>query len=94
MSIDILVMLAAPVLLFVLLVGYIVYRSFRQKHSKFSSSVVGKFGRAESDLNPEGIILIDGEAWQAIAEYETVSIGSRILAVGFDGVRVKVRAVK
>jgi membrane-bound serine protease (ClpP class) len=52
--------------------------------------LVGKSGEAETDLDPDGWVRVQGERWQARAE-ERVARGDAIQVVSGDGLRLQVR---
>ena len=52
--------------------------------------LVGKPGRATTDLDPEGWVMVQGERWRARAE-EPVGEGDTIEVVSGDGLRLRVR---
>jgi membrane-bound serine protease (ClpP class) len=52
------------------------------KPNKFYlETMVGTSGRAVSELNPEGTVIIKGELWQAIAASPPVNSGELITVV-------------
>ena len=53
--------------------------------------LMGAVGTARTDLTPTGDILVQGERWQAEALGEAVKEGERVVVVGREGFRLKVR---
>ena len=54
-------------------------------------TMVGSKGKAVSPLDPEGIVTVKGELWQAKSEDEKIGTGEQIIVVGQDGLRLIVR---
>ena len=58
-----LLILSAPA---VALLAYVVHASRqKKKSSRLPLSLVGRVGSAESALDPEGFVLVEGELWRA-----------------------------
>ena len=55
--------------------------------------LVGRTGRAQTALDPEGLVQIGGEQWSAVAEGGEIEAGRRVEVVAVQGVRVTVREV-
>jgi membrane-bound serine protease (ClpP class) len=55
--------------------------------------VVGRTGRAQTALAPEGLVLVGGEQWSATAEAGAIEAGKRVEVVSVQGVRLTVREV-
>ncbi len=54
-------------------------------------SVVGMSGVASSDLDPSGMVHVNGEDWSAVSDTgETIEQGSRILVIDVEGLTLKV----
>ena len=54
-------------------------------------SVVGMAGVASSDLDPSGMVHVNGEDWSAVSDTgETIEKGARILVIDVDGLTLKV----
>jgi membrane-bound ClpP family serine protease len=58
--------------------------------SFFQTTMIGANGRAESELNPEGTVIIRGELWQAIAAGAPINPGERITVVEQEGLTLTV----
>lgn len=56
-----------------------------------SEGLVGAVGTARTDLNPQGDVLVQGERWAAEALDEAIKEGERVVVVGREGFRLKVR---
>jgi membrane-bound serine protease (ClpP class) len=66
-------------------------RSLRRPGLAGTEEMVGLVGRAASSLAPEGTVFVRGEYWTATAE-GSVAEGERVVVVGVDGLRLRVRA--
>jgi membrane-bound ClpP family serine protease len=51
---------------------------------------IGASGVAVSDLDPEGIVKVQGEEWSAVAVNAPVQSGTAVQVVGRGGVRLEV----
>ena len=54
--------------------------------------LVGKQGKAVTDLRPVGMCVIDGKRTECLAEEGTIPAGSDVRVVSVDGMQIKVRA--
>lgn len=54
-------------------------------------TMVGQHARTRSDLNPDGIVLVGGELWQATVEGGSLAQGEEVIITGIDGLKLKVR---
>jgi membrane-bound serine protease (ClpP class) len=55
--------------------------------------LVGRTGRAQTALAPEGLVQVGGEQWSATAEAGEIKEGARVEVVAVQGVRLTVREV-
>ena len=79
-----LLLLSAPV---VALAAYIIHSSRQRKYSRAPLNLVGRVGRVERALEPEGFVLIEGELWRARVRGDA-SVGrdgSKVLVFGASG---------
>ena len=76
----------------IVLLLYIIFASRQHKLKDDNSPLIGAIAKAETDLDPLGIILISGEAWKAVA---TVKIPKDTLVkvVDTEGVLLKVEPI-
>jgi membrane-bound serine protease (ClpP class) len=42
-------------------------------------------------LEPEGMVLVEGELWRAESESGPIAVGERVVVTGRDGYRLRVR---
>jgi membrane protein implicated in regulation of membrane protease activity len=79
-----LLIIAAP---FAALAAYVIHSSRQKKYSRSPLNLVGRVGRVERALEPEGFVLIEGELWRArvsgCESFETV--GRSVRVVGASG---------
>lgn len=53
--------------------------------------MIGRVAEARTDLNPHGAVFLMGEWWEAVAEDPPVAKGERVMVVGHEGFRLRVR---
>jgi membrane-bound serine protease (ClpP class) len=68
----------------------IIYASRQQKMIVDARPMIGLCGTAETDLDLEGLALINGEVWRAIANAR-IPRGARVRVIAADGVLLKVQ---
>ncbi|MCX5998777.1 MAG: hypothetical protein NTU41_04095 [Chloroflexi bacterium] len=56
--------------------------------------MLGLSGKAETPLDPEGLIKVHGELWQAICSPGGVSVGDLVRVVRVDGLKLHVEREK
>ena len=56
-----------------------------------SEGMVGQIAEARTPLDPEGIVFVQGEWWNAVAEDGPVAVGEKVEVLGRDGFRLRVR---
>lgn len=77
-----------------LFLGFVIRALMRAQRSPVrmgATTLVGREGRAITDLAPEGRVRVDGEVWTAIAEGEPVGAGEPVEVAGVEGVTLRVR---
>ncbi len=70
-----------------------VLRAQKRKPWTGIEALVGKEGEARTDLNPTGLVYVDG-LWQAEAEDPPIPAGSKVIVVGHRGLRLRVRSAR
>lgn len=79
--------------LFFLLVTYVI-RGQRRKVEVGRETLIGKIGRANTAMNPNGTVQVAGELWSAQVEGETsIEAGAKVEILGIDGLRLLVKPV-
>lgn len=71
-------------------ITYYSARALRQPVTTGKEAMIGRWGKAVSDLSPEGLVKLGGELWVAEAP-EPIPQGSRVQIVEVHGAKVKVR---
>jgi membrane-bound serine protease (ClpP class) len=87
---TVLVPAVAAVSLFGAVVIFAVGRTLRQPPLAGVDELVGRIGRAVTELSPEGTIFVRGEHWNARAE-ALVAKGAKVEIVAVEGMRLRVR---
>jgi membrane-bound serine protease (ClpP class) len=54
-------------------------------------TLVGQHARTRSSLNPDGMVLVEGELWRATSEGGPISEGEEVVIVAVDGLKLRVR---
>ncbi len=68
-----------------------VVRAHQQRVSTGREELVGMTAEVETDLNPKGIVLIEGERWTAILlEKGKVKPGEEVVVTKVDGLKLRV----
>ena len=84
----------APLILaftvFTIAIARLVFQAQRRRAQTGAEGFVGRRGSAETALDPEGWVLVDGERWRARAE-ERIASGERVEVVSVEGLRLRVR---
>ncbi len=75
---------------FTVLLVRMVVDAQRRRATTGVEGLIGRSGVAETALEPEGWILVQGERWRALADGRLAS-GERVEVVGMDGLRLRVR---
>ncbi len=68
----------------------LVLQSQRRKAQTGREGLIAQRGRAESDLAPEGWVLVQGERWRARAS-EPLAAGESVVVESVDGLLLRVR---
>lgn len=84
----------AVVILAVIVIGAIMtvgtIRSYRHRVTTGKEAMVGNVATAETDLNPRGVVLFEGERWQALSESDRIAVGEEVIVTGVDRLRLRV----
>jgi len=67
-----------------------VVRAHQQRVLAGREELVGRTAEVETDLNPKGIVLIEGERWAAILEKGKVKPGEEVVVTKVDGLKLRV----
>jgi len=74
---------------FILLVGYLVFKSQKKKPTMGLEGLLGEIGEVRVTLDPSGKIFVHGEYWNAEGN-EEIAVGTKVRVVGFEGMSLKV----
>jgi len=66
-------------------------RAQRARARMGSETLIGAEGVARTEVGREGMVYVAGEMWTATAEAEPIPEGSRVVVVGVEGLRLRVR---
>ncbi|MDQ7844295.1 MAG: nodulation protein NfeD [Armatimonadota bacterium] len=66
-------------------------RAQRARARMGSETLIGAEGVARTEVGREGLVYVAGEMWTATAEAEPIPEGSRVVVVGVEGLRLRVR---
>ncbi len=82
----------ALVLVSAIIIGTLVVKLQRSAPKTGKKSIVGQIARVRSPLEPNGMVWLDGELWQAtlVDPNESAPAGSDVKIVGIEGVRLTV----
>jgi membrane-bound serine protease (ClpP class) len=75
---------------FVIALVRLVVNAQRRRARTGAEGLLGRVGRADTDLAPEGWVLVDGELWRAVAS-DPVSRGEAVSVVSMEGLLLRVR---
>ena len=75
---------------FMVLVGYLVFKSQKKKPTLGMEGLLGEIGEVKVGLNPTGKIFVHGEYWNAEGDGE-VGAGEKVRVVGVEGMTLKVQ---
>ncbi len=65
------------------------FRAHQKKVATGKEGLVGEIGKAQSDLDPQGTVLVDGELWDAYTDSE-IHKGDRVKVVAVEAMRLKI----
>jgi membrane-bound serine protease (ClpP class) len=84
----------SPVILafaaFVVALVRLVVQAMRRRAQTGAEGLVGRRGEAETDLDPEGWVIVQGERWRARSG-ERVGRGEAVEVVSMEGLQLRVR---
>jgi membrane-bound serine protease (ClpP class) len=82
--------IALPNAIFFLWIASLAFKAQRQAPQTGGEAMMGKSGLVRSKISPRGMVLVNGELWQARAE-ETLESGTDVIVEGRDGFTLQVR---
>ena len=72
------------------LLAIAVLKVHRRRPAVGTEAMIGLRGTVVEDLDPEGLILIEGELWKARARSKAIKKGSKVRVVGVRGIILEV----
>ncbi|MBE0479468.1 MAG: nodulation protein NfeD [Dehalococcoidia bacterium] len=75
--------------IFIFVVGAIV-RSQRRQPATGKEGLIGSTGTVQTELNPTGLVMVQGERWTATAEDDRIEPGSEVIVTGVEGLKLRV----
>ena len=80
---------------FFLVVVAAAVRAMRRRSTTGAEALIGRLGRAKSDLSPEGVVILDGELWRARAVSTDVIAGdSTVRVVAREDLKLRVEGTE
>ncbi|TAJ87154.1 nodulation protein NfeD [bacterium] len=89
---SIIVTAVATLSAFILLIGYLVFKSQKRKPTLGLEGLIGEIGEVRVKLDPAGKIFVHGEYWNAEGNGE-IAVGEKVRVVGFEGMSLKVKRI-
>jgi len=80
--------------LWTVMLGYVVRLVLRSRRAPVlmgTDRLAGRAGLAKTDLAPGGVVLVNGEDWNAVADDAPISRGERVIVARVDGLTLHVR---
>ena len=65
-----------------------VYKAHKAKPTTGKEGITGEIGEAREDMNPEGLVFVQGELWRATSEGEDIMKGDKVIVKNVDGLRL------
>ena len=65
-------------------------RALERKPVIWSQAIVGRCGKATTDLNPDGYVRVDGELWHAYSDDTSINEGDDIVVVEMNKLTLRV----
>jgi membrane-bound ClpP family serine protease len=78
----------------VALIGYAIWRivvTYRRQATTGREDIIGKKGLVKEVLNPEGMLLFQGELWTAVSESGIIQPGEEVVITKVDGLKLIVK---
>jgi len=86
--------IGAVALLWAFMLSFAVRLVLRSRHQPLLTGVervAGRTGVAKTDLVPRGVVLVNGEDWEGVADAPPIARGERITVVSVEGLTLHVR---
>jgi membrane-bound serine protease (ClpP class) len=76
---------------FFLFIAIMVTKTMMKKPVSGGEGMVGLAGIAQSDLSPEGVVMVEGERWNARSEGDTIPKGAQVRVLQLKGLKLLVK---
>jgi membrane-bound serine protease (ClpP class) len=86
--------IALTALIIAVIAIVILYYALQSKKYKIETgkeALIGSSGKANTDLNPNGTVRVNGEFWQATTKDEPIKEGKTVKVVGMEGMFLVVK---
>jgi len=70
-----------------------VYKAHKAKPTTGKEGITGEIGEAREDMNPEGLVFVQGELWMATSEEEDIIKGDKVIVKNVDGLKLIVSKI-
>jgi membrane protein implicated in regulation of membrane protease activity len=88
-SVPVLILVMIGWFLFSALLYKVGVRALDRKPVDDMNSIIGKKGIVTKELNPKGLVKINGELWGAESA-ENIAAGEEVIITGYSGIKLKV----
>ncbi len=80
---------------FFLVVVAAAVRAMRRRSTTGAEALIGRLGRAKSDLSPEGVVILDGELWRARAvSTDVIASDSTVRVIAREDLKLRVEGTE
>jgi len=88
-------MLSATIVAGFTIVGYLAAKEQLKRPQAGVEALIGKFGKAIDELNPSGIVVVNGEYWSATSiKNKSIKRGAKVVVKGVKGLTLLVDEVE
>ncbi len=86
-------LLILALLMFLVFLAVITYKTHSSKVTTGNKGLVGKHGVATTKINPRGKVFVEGEIWDAFSNL-SVNKGDKVLILQVNGLKLEVEKTK
>ncbi len=65
-----------------------VYKAHRARPTTGQEGIIGEVGEVREDLDPEGLVFVQGELWRAISDGENILRGEKVVIKKVNGLKL------
>ena len=91
-SITFIVISSICIGIFFMAVAALALKAHRSKPKSGSEGLIGETGRVSKPIDPEGLVFVHGEYWNALAD-ERIESGEKVEVIGMEGLVLKVKKI-